>query len=86
MMWVPEYGNIRVFGALRADGVAEDAGFLAVPSMSLDFDFGSEAELTPTHRTGSSLGFGSLPSGLEDGEGGLGQGIALVVDAEVGEP
>ena len=67
----------------RADGAVEEGGFPAVHSMSLDFDFGSEADLRPPHRTGSSLGFGRLPGSLEAGEAGLGQGIALVVDAEV---
>jgi hypothetical protein len=66
----------------RAEG-EESGGFAPVPSMSMDFDLGSEADLSPSHRTGSSLGFGSLPSGVDDEEAG-GQGIALVVDAEVG--
>ena len=60
----------------------EEGGFAAVPALSLDFDLGSEADLSPTAR-GSSLGFGSLCSGLDGDEDGHGQGIALVVDAEV---
>ena len=62
----------------RADG---EEGYAAAPNLSLDFDLDSEADLSPTHR-GSSIGFGSLGSGVED-EDGHGQGIALVVDAEV---
>lgn len=55
-----------------------------VPSMgSLDFDLGSEqADLSPTSARAASLGYGiaSLAADVDDGQG---QGIALVVDAEV---
>jgi len=56
-----------------------------IPSMSLDFDLGLEQpEMSPMHAS-PSIGFGI--SSLEEGSGAAdGQGIALVVDAEVSSP
>ena len=57
-----------------------------MPQFSLDFDLDSEHGLdaAPAERL-SSLGYGI--AGLEEGSGAAdGQGIALVVDAEVRQP
>ena len=60
-----------------------DEGAFNVPQFSLDFDLDSEHGLdaAPAERI-ASLGYGI--AGLEEGSGAAdGQGIALVVDAEV---
>ncbi len=53
--------------------------------MSLDFDLDSEQlDLTPTATRASSLGYGIASLAAEEiDDGHSGQGIALVVDAEV---
>lgn len=62
---------------------ADEDGF-NVPSMSLDFDLESEqGDLSPTSRA-NSLGYGIASLAAEEADDGHGgQGIALVVDAEV---
>ncbi len=60
-----------------------DEGAFNVPQFSLDFDLDSEHGLdaAPAERI-ASIGYGI--AGLEEGSGAAdGQGIALVVDAEV---
>ena len=63
-----------------------DEEYLNIPNMSLDFDLDSEQlDLTPTATRASSLGYGIASLAAEEiDEGHSGQGIALVVDAEVG--
>lgn len=57
-----------------------------MPQFSLDFDLDSEHGLDAAPAEGpASIGYGI--AGLEEGSGAAdGQGIALVVDAEVGSP
>lgn len=63
-----------------------DEEYLNIPNMSLDFDLDSEQlDLTPTATRASSLGYGIASLAAEENDDGhSGQGIALVVDAEVG--
>ncbi|KAK9917406.1 hypothetical protein WJX75_004000 [Coccomyxa subellipsoidea] len=74
----------RLGFATRLPNPAEDEDGFNVPSMSLDFDLESEqGDLSPTSRA-NSLGYGIASLAAEEADDGHGgQGIALVVDAEV---
>ncbi|BDA48371.1 Protein FAM91A1 [Coccomyxa sp. Obi] len=75
----------RLGFATRLPNPAEDEEYLNIPNMSLDFDLDSEQlDLTPTAMRASSLGYGIASLAAEEiDDGHSGQGIALVVDAEV---
>ncbi|CAL8463740.1 g3274 [Coccomyxa elongata] len=75
----------RLGFATRLPNPAEDEEYLNIPNMSLDFDLDSEQlDLTPTAARASSLGYGIASLAAEEiDDGHSGQGIALVVDAEV---
>ncbi|CAK0785595.1 hypothetical protein CVIRNUC_008805 [Coccomyxa viridis] len=73
----------RLGFAKRLPNPIEDEGGVDVPQFSLDFDLDSEPGLdAPPLERNPSVGYGI--AGLEEGTGTAdGQGIALVVDAEV---